>query len=69
MVHLTDEDARVINTLIKKCEFKATFDVCRLECLPCSRVIDKGKCRKILEYLGGREDDAAGLAKHTDSDQ
>lgn len=52
---MTIEDVSEINRLVKECKHKNNFDVCRLEVLPCSRVIDNGKCPVIIEYLQNKE--------------
>lgn len=52
---MTDEDVSEINRLVKECKQKNSFDICRLEVLPCSRVIDNGKCPVIIEYLQNKE--------------
>lgn len=52
---MTDEDVSEINKLVKECEQRHSFDICRLEVSPCSRVIDNGKCPVIIEYLQNKE--------------
>lgn len=52
---MTVKDVSEINKLVKECKHKHNFDVCRLEVLPCSRTIDKGKCPLIIEYLQNKE--------------
>lgn len=48
---VTDEDAKAINNIVAHCKYRRIESVCHLCVLPCGRVIDKGKCPQILEYL------------------
>lgn len=52
---MTNEDVSEINRLVKECKHKTNYEVCRLEVLPCSRIIDKGTCPVIIEYLQNKE--------------
>lgn len=54
---MTDKQVDEINKRIKECKNRGTFDICRLQVLPCSRVIDKGKCPVICDYLANKEVD------------
>ena len=47
---MTDKQVAEINKIVKKCIYK-TIEVCSLCVLPCERVIDKGKCPIIIEYM------------------
>ena len=54
---MTDEDVKAINSLVKNCKYRRMESVCHLCVLPCSRVIDKGKCPQILDYLKKNKED------------
>lgn len=55
---MTDEDVKVINDIVAHCRYRVAESVCQLCVLPCSRVIDKGRCPQILEYLKKNKEDA-----------
>lgn len=49
---MTDDQVEKINEIIKDCDFRVpSCGVCRLELLPCERVLDLGKCPEIIRYL------------------
>lgn len=52
---LSDEDVDKINELVQNCRYMVQgFNVCKLSVLPCDRVIDKGQCTTIIEYMDRR---------------
>lgn len=48
---MTDKQVDEINKIVKECRYKQQNAVCRMQILPCARVIDKGICPEIIEYL------------------
>ena len=50
-MELTNEQVKTINKMVSTCKYKQMGVVCFLMCLPCDKVIDKGKCPEIISYL------------------
>lgn len=47
---------KVIDSIIAECKWhNADFDICSGLCLPCSRVIESGKCPTLIELFGKAE--------------
>lgn len=53
---MTDKQVEEINKLVKNCKYN-TSEVCRLQVLPCTRVIDQGRCPEIIDYLRRNKDE------------
>lgn len=47
---MTDKQMADINKIVKECRY-IQQGVCRMQLLPCARVIDKGICPEIIDYL------------------
>ena len=65
---MTDKQVIDINKIIKKCGYK-TQGVCRMEVLPCARVIDKGRCPEIIEYLQKQKAESEEVRKRRMTDE
>ena len=48
---MTDKQMADINKIVEECRYRQQGIVCRMLVAPCARVIDKGICPEIIDYL------------------